>query len=62
MGLSVVRFELEGTPSWGVLENGGVHRINQSFQHQRDLLNAYFEDPSLFRGLIDQQPLTEDVQ
>ena len=62
MGLSVVRFEIEGIATWAALENGGLHRINRSFPHQRNLLAAYFDDPSQFRSLIDQNPLTEDVR
>ena len=61
MGLSVVRFELEGAPTWGVISNNKIHRITQPFAHQRDLLKTYFDDPKAFASLIDERPLEQNV-
>ena len=61
MGLSVVRFELEGAPTWGVISNNKIHRITQSFAHQRDLLKTYFDAPKAFANLIEEKPLEQNV-
>ena len=75
MGISIVNYSAPGSaePSWGVVRDGAVFPIGDSYPSHREIMAAYFSNREAFEASIDSSsldagslefhsPITADVQ
>ena len=63
MGTSIVRYSTVGSndrPAWGVLDGSQIQRLNLDFNHHRQLMDLYFNDPDRFAAGVNSNPQSLD--